>query len=52
MENPNSWTEVTRVIDRAIQDWQAQQKQNMCGLSLPMYIQKVLEHNGYTFEKK
>jgi hypothetical protein len=43
MEDPGTWDEATRVIQKAINMWNEADALGMIGLSLAMYIRRSLE---------
>lgn len=46
MENPATWGELERVIDRAIRDWQQAQRDGVIGSSQPAAIARALRSAG------
>jgi hypothetical protein len=43
MENPETWDDITKLIDQTIQEWEDGQREGICGLSLAQTIRNVLE---------
>ncbi|MDP3726342.1 MAG: hypothetical protein Q8R36_04060 [bacterium] len=52
MENPATWNEVVKIIDRAIQEHGEDVRNEVCGLSLPQTIYNKLLAEGFTISKK
>jgi len=43
MENPNTWDDITKLINQTIEDWQKAQDCGMIGFSLAQTIKNTLE---------